>query len=106
MAIYFAVVFGFYFLLLIILWLGWRKAINIKTNALSKSNFISVVVAMRNEKLNLEKLFQSLSSQNYPSTDFEIILVDDHSNDNSIEEAQKWRDLFASLTILLLSETQ
>jgi cellulose synthase/poly-beta-1,6-N-acetylglucosamine synthase-like glycosyltransferase len=81
MAIYFAFAFGFYFLLMITLWLGWMMAINTEANpSLSKNIFISVVIAMRNERQNLQLLFQSLVNQNYPLSNFEIIVVDDHSS--------------------------
>jgi cellulose synthase/poly-beta-1,6-N-acetylglucosamine synthase-like glycosyltransferase len=104
MAIYFTVVFGFYFVLLIILWLGWMRTINRKTSTLSKTKFISVVVAMRNEKLNLPGLLQSLSLQSY-SSNFEVIVVDDHSNDGSSEEAKKWSERITSLSVLSLDES-
>ena len=95
MAIYFALVFGFYFLLLIMLWIGWYRATNNQASVASESIFISVVIAIRNEKENLGKLFQSLSSQNYSPSNFEIIIVDDHSTDDSASEAKKWMNRFA-----------
>jgi cellulose synthase/poly-beta-1,6-N-acetylglucosamine synthase-like glycosyltransferase len=108
MVIYFAIVFGFYFLLLLALWVGWRKAVNGKTKSKSKSKsiFISVVIAMRNEKQNLEKLLQSFSTQNYSQKDFEIIIVDDHSTDDSIKEVENWSAQLSSLTILSLNQNQ
>src|SRR5690242_8042957 len=99
MTIYFIVVFGFYFILLMTLWVAWRKASRSKVNSATKNTFVSVVIAMRNEKDNLKNLFQSLSVLDYPSTDFEIILIDDHSIDGSVEEAKKWMAHFSSLTI-------
>src|ERR1041384_1327781 len=106
MTIYFISVFGFYFLLLIALWFGWRIASRSKINSAKKNIFISVVIAMRNEKENLESLFGSLSALNYESTDFEIILVDDHSTDGSAEEARKWLTHFSSLVVISLQENQ
>lgn len=44
---------------------------------------ISVVIAVRNEELNLPHLFSDLEQQNYPRDLFEIIVVDDHSTDNT-----------------------
>jgi cellulose synthase/poly-beta-1,6-N-acetylglucosamine synthase-like glycosyltransferase len=44
---------------------------------------ISIVIAFRNEISNLDNLLFSLSSQNYPKENFEVILVDDHSEDGS-----------------------
>ncbi len=99
MTIYFIVVFGIYFLLLMTLWIGWKKASR-------KNVFISIVIAMRDEKENLKNLFQSLSALDYEAADFEIILVDDHSRDHSLEEAKKWLTRFPSLTIVSLDEQQ
>ncbi|MFA6150330.1 MAG: glycosyltransferase [Chitinophagaceae bacterium] len=44
---------------------------------------ISVVIAARNESANIQKCLNSILAQNYPAHLFEIILVDDHSTDNT-----------------------
>ncbi|MDF2190890.1 glycosyltransferase [Paraflavitalea sp. CAU 1676] len=44
---------------------------------------ISVVVAARNEEDNLPALLDSLNSQQYPSSLYEVIVVNDHSTDNT-----------------------
>ncbi len=44
---------------------------------------VSVIVSLRNEADNVQALMQSLLSQDYPPDLFEIILVDDHSNDDT-----------------------
>ncbi|HVG15216.1 MAG TPA: glycosyltransferase [Chitinophagaceae bacterium] len=44
---------------------------------------ISVVVAARNEALNIEALLQALLRQTYPAAHFEIIIVDDFSTDTT-----------------------
>lgn len=49
----------------------------------------SIVIAFKNESVNLENLFKSLSKLTYPSDKFEIILVDDGSTDNSFEKASE-----------------
>lgn len=46
---------------------------------------ISVVIAVRNEETNIPGLLESLSQQNYPKHLFEVILVDDHSDDKSFQ---------------------
>lgn len=46
---------------------------------------VSVIVAFRNEASNLESLVRDLSSSAFPADRFEVILVDDHSEDNSRE---------------------
>jgi len=49
------------------------------------SIFISVIVAARNEENNIGKLITAIQKQNYPSTLFELIIVDDHSTDKTAE---------------------
>jgi glycosyltransferase involved in cell wall biosynthesis len=44
---------------------------------------VSVVVAFRNEGKNMETLILSLKNQVYPAEHFEVILVNDHSEDGS-----------------------
>jgi len=106
MTIYFLIVFGFYFLLLLCLFVGWRKS-DPPTGDLSvESKFISIVIAMRNERTNIESLLESLASQNYSQDHFEIILVDDHSEDGSVAEAKKWSPRIPSLKIISLAEKE
>lgn len=46
---------------------------------------VSVVVAVRNESANIAKLLECLKKQDYPSHLWELIVVDDHSQDNTAE---------------------
>jgi biofilm PGA synthesis N-glycosyltransferase PgaC len=46
---------------------------------------LSVVIAVRNEEENIEKCINSLLLQDYAINDFEIIVVDDHSSDKTVE---------------------
>ena len=50
----------------------------------SKTKF-SVVIPFRNEDKNLTGLLQSIEALNYPKDLFEVILIDDASEDNSTE---------------------
>jgi poly-beta-1,6-N-acetyl-D-glucosamine synthase len=44
---------------------------------------ISVIIAFRNERVNLPALLRALQEQQYPESLFEVILVNDHSDDDS-----------------------
>ncbi len=46
---------------------------------------ISVLVAARNEGKNIERLLKSLYDQSYDKAEFEVIIVDDHSDDDTSE---------------------
>ena len=41
----------------------------------------SILIAARNEAENLPQLLQDLTTQNYPATQFEVLVADDHSTD-------------------------
>src|SRR6185436_883472 len=45
---------------------------------------ISVIIPARNEEENIGKLLSSIEKQTYPSHLFEVIVVDDHSTDNTV----------------------
>lgn len=49
---------------------------------------VSVIVPYRNEQNNLKQLLEGLSKQNYNQDKLEIILVNDHSTDDSYEIAE------------------
>lgn len=100
MDIYLSAVFGIYFVFLIVLAFGWRRAVRMETSATSKNIFISVVIAVRNEANNIDDLIHGLITQEYPSSNFEIILVDDHSEDETLGKAKQWIDRFRNLKII------
>ncbi|MBX2917300.1 MAG: glycosyltransferase [Cyclobacteriaceae bacterium] len=96
-------IFVIYFIFLLILITGlvrWKK----DQYASTITPAVSVVVAMRNEALNLEKLITSLAKQDYAGT-WELILVDDHSEDNTIQVAQILKYKFSHLPITVVSAT-
>lgn len=47
------------------------------------ANKISVIIPVRNEENNIRQCLESLKSQSYKTTDFEIVIVDDHSTDDT-----------------------
>ncbi len=53
---------------------------------------ISVIIAARNEAENLEKLLNSIFNQNY--SDFEVIIVNDRSGDNSVDILKEFEENF------------
>ncbi|EPR73331.1 N-acetylglucosaminyltransferase [Winogradskyella psychrotolerans RS-3] len=71
--------------LFIIGWLsyGFDKVDDFKLQDLPPKTKFSVIVPFRNEAKNLPELLDSISKLNYPKSMFEIILVDDDSEDGS-----------------------
>lgn len=80
----FSFIFGSYFLGLIVLIIGFRRLSFSKDQCLPETRF-SVVIPFRNEAVHLPELLASLSKLNYPQSHFEILLVNDQSEDRSEE---------------------
>ena len=63
---------------------GWLEIKPFSETDTEPSIKISVIVPARNEEENIGKLLSSLEKQTYPSNLFEVIVVDDHSTDNTV----------------------
>ena len=70
-----------------------------------RSGEISVLVAARNEGANIEKLLQSLYNQFFSKDKFEVIIVDDHSTDDTSEVSERFRVLHPDMNLKLLKAT-
>jgi len=53
--------------------------------------FFTIIVPFRNESQNLPVLLNSIKKLNYPIDLFEIILIDDSSEDDSVRQVYNWR---------------
>ncbi len=73
-----------YLLLIGLLIYGFDKVENFKLQDLPAKTKFSIVIPFRNEAEHLPQLLASISRLNYPKSLFEIILVDDDSEDESV----------------------
>lgn len=64
--------------------IGFNK---LKLNSISSNNpssdFVSIVISARNEEDNIESCIYEIAKQNYPKSNFELIIVDDCSDDKT-----------------------
>ncbi|NOS92863.1 MAG: glycosyltransferase [Cyclobacteriaceae bacterium] len=105
MTIYFFVVFGVYFSIVIALWVGWQLTFEkVDSKKATTTPGVSVVIPYRNELSNLRALLESLLTQNYPKDQLEIILVDDHSTDASSSIVAEFAARFPNLKNVRLDE--
>jgi biofilm PGA synthesis N-glycosyltransferase PgaC len=80
------IAFIFYGLLLLLLYIGWERATHRPVKSTEPSrNFLSVIIAVRNEEKNVTALLNNLGDQTYSKEFFEIIVVDDQSEDNTVK---------------------
>lgn len=72
----------------------------------SANNYkISILIAARNEGKNIEKLLQSLYNQSFNKERFEVILIDDNSDDDTFEVSENFRVLHPEMHLKLLKAT-
>lgn len=102
MTIFFILVFLIYSVLLLVLTWGWlllgihRTLKRVKPD----DRLISVVIAFRNEENAIPSLLKDLDHQTYGKENFEIVLVDDHSSDQSAALIAK--ENYSNLILLTL----
>lgn len=76
-----------YFSLLYHATIKWQKLQADKLKSLDTP--VSILVIARNEAAHIEACLRSISSNSYPKDKYEIILVDDHSDDGTAQLATK-----------------
>src|SRR6187549_3732695 len=65
---------------------------------------ISVIISVRNEEQNVSQLLTLLDNQRFPKDSFEVIFVDDHSEDNTLNILKNTKSEHLSVLILQLPD--
>ena len=90
--IYFSILAAlFYIIVMLVCAYGWKRLPYFKfvQNA-DNQTFISILIAARNESENIENCLQSIIAQNYPKHLYEVIVIDDSSEDNTFTLANSF----------------
>jgi biofilm PGA synthesis N-glycosyltransferase PgaC len=82
--------FILYSLLIFYYWQIWKAIPSYSSATGSPSTHISIIIPARNEERNIARLLISLSEQSYSRQLTEVIVVDDHSTDNTAAIIQKF----------------
>ena len=61
----------------------------IKSKEINKKNYISVIIACKNEENNINRLINSLKNQTYHKDFFEVIFADDDSKDSTAQRLKQ-----------------
>ncbi len=79
----------FYVVFVFILQKGWRGWPQIE-DAVEPSLFVTVIIVVRNEENYIEKLLKDLERQDYPGESFEVLIIDDESQDKTYDVIDKF----------------
>jgi len=87
-----------YTLLILFALRGWLRKDNSEQSEHSFP-FCSIVIAARNESKNIGDTISALLLQNYPAECFEILVIDDHSTDNTLELLKQIEQQYENLHV-------
>lgn len=73
----------FYVVLVLFYLLGWQCIPFYKSRGKHPKTKLTIVVPARNEESNILNLLNALKNQDYPKELYEVIIVDDHSDDKT-----------------------
>lgn len=89
-----------YIFIIFRLHLSWDSLSYTAENRIAHSN-ISILIAIRNEEKNIHELLDSIALQNYNKGDFETIIIDDQSEDQTAMIVQEFQNQHPELAIKL-----
>ncbi|MEN8137747.1 MAG: glycosyltransferase [Bacteroidota bacterium] len=82
--------------------INWKFILITETASLEDKGTVSVVVCAKNEEKNLPPLLESLKNQAYH--DFEIVLINDASTDNTLEVFEEFSKSNSNVAIVNVAE--
>ena len=75
--------------------IGWDKISQLEVNVFTPK--LSVIIALRNEESQVLRLITELKKQLYPTDKYQVIIINDHSEDSTLallnKEVKCWRNL-------------
>jgi len=92
-----------YLVIIAVFTYGWFSLEPGLTPKAAPSTNLSVVVAVRNESKNIERLLESLLAQEYPKELMEVIIVDDHSEDDTVAMVNRFYEYHQELFLKVLA---
>ncbi|MEM8897062.1 MAG: glycosyltransferase [Bacteroidota bacterium] len=66
--------------------------------------FVSIIIPARNEEQNIERCIRSVCQQKYPTNKYEVICLDDHSTDATLEILNQLQEEFQQLRVIKMAE--
>lgn len=91
---------GFYVCLMA--WYAMKWCSLKQSSLVDSSAYFSIIIPARNESKNIEALLNTVQLINYNEDQFEIIVVDDHSTDNTVEIVRGYLNSVPNLKLLRL----
>ncbi|MDR9456568.1 MAG: glycosyltransferase [Salegentibacter sp.] len=95
-----------YLILMISLIYGWQQIPEFSSNFSTAETGFSIIIPFRNEGENLPVLLKSLAELQYPADKFEISLINDASEDDSVEICKNFQQNYPEFSIKILENNR
>src|SRR6185295_13443010 len=79
-----------YALLILLSWLGWKRIKYFEHAGSQLQTRVSIIIPARNEEKNIINCLDAIAKQSYPQQLTEIIVSDDHSDDQTTALVKNW----------------
>lgn len=73
-----------------------------RSASVQAGGFVSVIIPVRNEASNIRRLLQEICDQEFHAGSFEVIVSDDHSEDDTMTIARSFADLHPGFSLKLV----
>ena len=81
---------GIYCLLISAFVFGFSQIESYQLSGIASRHKFSILISFRDEEVALPKLLNSLATIDYPQDHFEILFIDDESQDNSVQLIERF----------------
>lgn len=95
-----------YLLLMISLIYGWKQIPEFSPDFSPAQTGFSIIIPFRNEAENLPDLLKSIAEIKYPADQFEILLVNDASEDDSLKICKEFQKQHSQVSIRILENNR
>ena len=93
----------FYFVIILLIDIGLFRFKPIIKSENIPTTIVSIIIAVRNEESTIENCLNDINSQKYPFDLFEVVVVDDHSDDRTKQLVSTFAENHPSLDLKLIT---
>lgn len=99
----FYLICALYAALILSLIYGWKRVPYFSSEGLPAQCCFSIIIPFRNEAENLPELLKSITEINYPRSKFEILMVDDASEDSGVAIIKNFQQKYPEIQLKIVA---
>jgi len=100
--IFLILLLSWYFKVFFLYRYSWKSIL--PSENINKTDFITVIIACRNEENNILNIIEDVKNQDFDKQRFEMIVVNDHSEDSTLKILEKSAKSWENLKIICMNE--